>query len=323
MKKFSKLTKTKYLVSITMFVVFAYSIMVGRFAYAIDLSDRFYIKSSLYVESAFNNHHTDSLSSAIDYDVYLRDHEKLYKYFKRINHPQLEDYKNISDKKYSFSPKVGIQEIFFIKVNNFFHPFVGLDFAFNFAENHFQLEYQATQAEVFIYFRQVAENTFTYRSIVIDFKSILDFKEILKANFMIGTKMNITKNFAISVYGLIGLNYAKFYSYTEKTNILNNITVFGEIYNANDLFPSQSKKTKNIGLLYGAGLNFIIRDMFMLGFEYSFSKNIHKPAVVPALNHEAIRDKEGNYFDPLYLYNQGSVAVKIHRFAVKLGMMFL
>ena len=140
---------------------------------------------------------------------------------------------------------------------------------------------------------------------------------------MIGTKMNITKNFAISVYGIIGMNYAKFYSHTEKTNILNNITVFGERYNANDLFPSHSKKTKNIGLIYGAGLNFIIRDMFMLGFEYSFSKNIHKPAVVPALDHEAIRDKEGNYFDPLYLYNQGSVAVKIHKFAVKIGMMFL
>lgn len=323
MKKFLKLTKTKYLASITMFVVFAYSIMVGRFAYAIDLSDRFYIKSSLYLESAVNNYHADSLSSAIDYDVYIRDHEKLYRWLKSRNHPQLEDYKNISDKKYSFSPKVGIQAIFFTKVNNFFHPFVGLDFAFNFAEHHFQQEYQATQGELFIYFRQVAENTFTYRSLILDFKSIIDFKEILKANFMIGTKMNITKNFAISVYGLIGMNYAKFYSHTEKTNILNNITVFDVIYNANDLFPSQSKKTKNIGVIYGAGLNFIIRDIFMLGFEYSISKNIHKPAVVPALNHEAIHDQEGNYFEPLYLYNQGSVAVKIHKFAVKIGMMFL
>lgn len=86
------------------------------------------------------------------------------------------------------------------------------------------------------------------------------FQEYAKLNAKLGVKVNFNKSFAVESYGLAGINVAKF------DRNFNYVSRVGSLVEYN-------KAGINIGTVFGAGANFVIKDRYTVGVEYYNSRN--------------------------------------------------
>ena len=319
--------------------------------------DRFYVKHNIYAGYSMESYKSQM--------------------FNNLESIPVEYYNNMEIKNKANSLVVGVGEALYFKINDTFHPFVGLDLQFkNNAKMKTNIAYdsnvdalptaQATAYAVANIINSMIKqvyNTYTAKRVVnlATLFSIGTLDNVINSIVLqdygsvtgkFGIKINPFKKniLSISPYGIFGVNFTRLQTsispymagehrfnvyiptgYTVNSIVNNNDGTYEFDFNQvsedeiKQYFLSLQnvkKKTNNFGKIFGAGIEFTINNIFVIGAEYRMSE---RNATGLFFEHCNISEHriDNTTFDSTYtFYNVYMKKVKIHSIIGKFGIQF-
>ena len=152
----------------------------------------------------------------------------------------------------------------YYRASDSFNPFIGFDI-----QGRIPLSSngkQSVQYDMEVDVRSASTDLIEYYQTT---KNTITYKEYGRFAAKLGAKINIWKNIGVEPYALYGINVANINQYLNQVYSKIEPVIGETIIREN----GGKKSTNNIGVVYGAGMNFLLGYRFIVGIEYYRSVN--------------------------------------------------